>query len=193
MRKLMVLLAVLSVGLFQVAFAQGGVSFGVSGTVALPMGDFGSEEGLDASTGFGGLANVQYGISPNIALTGSAGYLMWGGPEAEIFGTKISFDYSAIPVQAGVKYLIGTAESRPYIKAETGVHMFRVKAEVGGQSETESETKFGFSGGAGYELKLGSGSTKLDISGHYQFVSKIEEVSISYIGIRLGVLFGGGS
>ncbi len=162
------LVSVLFVVLFAFTFvnAQSKMALGVGANLALPMGGtFGNEPGM----GFGGGAQFEYMLSPNISGTVSATYLMFG--EKDLAGTR-KISYSIIPIQAGAKYYFGNF----YGLAETGINLLSLKVDVPartfmgvtipGSSTSSSTSEFGFGFGAGYVLPMGKNS--LDISAKYQ-------------------------
>lgn len=161
-------------------------SLSVGPEVALPMGDFGDFAG----TGFGGTVRFEYPFNNQLVGIVDAGYLMWGGEEFDLGGFgKVTTDYSAIPILAGVKYYFGP---NFYALAQAGIHMFTFDAEseisfLGSTTKTSSsasESKFGAGAGIGYELALGS--MMLDLNAKYQMVAD----DLSYVGVRAGLKFG---
>ena len=160
------LVSVLFVVLFAFTFvnAQSKMALGVGANLALPMGTFGDVAGM----GFGGGAQFEYMLSPNISGTVSATYLMFGEKDF----LDIKYSYSIIPIQAGAKYYFGNF----YGLAETGINLLSLKVDVPartfmgvtipGSSTSSSTSEFGFGFGAGYVLPMGKNS--LDISAKYQ-------------------------
>lgn len=190
MKNVLVMLMVLTcIGFAQREFEKGKVAVGVAGELAIPLGDFGTA----AKLGFGGTAHVQIATSEMFAITLSSGYLRWSGETFDILGVDVSTDFSAIPVMAGGKVLLGN--SGLYFRGESGIHIFRVSAETAvvdpfsgnttKVSASATETKFSASPELGFEAKTGESST-VQIAGRFNYVTD----SLSYIGVRIGLLFG---
>lgn len=119
----------------------------------LPVGDFADA----ASFGMGALLRGEYQIAQSpLGLTLRAGYIYYLEETADFgpFG-EINTQFSRVPILGGLKYSLAGAPI--YIGAEAGVsiNMARTRIEGGpqdGEEETESETKFAWGAGAGYEL-----------------------------------------
>jgi hypothetical protein len=173
------LLAVLFTGFIN---AQGKMAVGIQAGIALPMGDFG--DGYDM--GFGGQGIFVYHINPNLDITGSAGYLTWGGKEGD-------YTFSSIPILAGVRYYFGKDKFNPYVAGELGMHFYTFDVPevvipgygtIGGGSESSSNFGFGFGAGFLYQL---SPKLDLDVNAKYNSISG-DGGSSNYIGIMAGVL-----
>jgi len=160
---------------------------GIQGSLALPMGDFGDGYGL----GFGGTATYMYMVNPNLAVTGSAGYVTWSGKDLLDGAT-----FSSIPVLAGVRYMFGGGgKFMPYGMAQLGMHFVSSEVEipsytvggftVGGGTVSASDSFFGFGAGLGFLYQL-SDKMNLDVNAGYDVISTSGSSS-SYIGINAGV------
>ena len=140
MKKVISVLALfLCVGI--IANAQPKMSVGVNAGVALPMGSF--SDGY--KTGFGGSGIFSYMVAPNIAVTGSIGYLTWTSKVGS------DFTFSSVPVIAGGRMFFGNdPKLKFYGAAELGLHFcsFKVDVPYFGTSTT-SETNFGLGIGGG--------------------------------------------
>ena len=161
--------------------SQSKMALGVGGNLALPMGSFGDV----AKLGFGGGAKFEYELQPNINLTGSAQYLMFGAKD-DIVGV----DWSIIPILVGGKYYFSPGV---YGMAELGMNFWSTKVKtpeirVGGvvvvpsQEVSSSGSDFGFAFGAGYELPVGK-SGVLDLS------AKFQQYASSTSAINIGVAY----
>lgn len=136
--------------------AQTKMALSVGGNVALPMGSFGDV----AKVGFGGGAKFEYEIQPNINLTGSAQYLMFGKKD-----DLVGVEWSIIPILVGGKYFFSPGV---YGMAELGMNFWSTKVKLPFFGEVSSSgSDFGFAFGAGYEMAMGK-SGALDISAKYQ-------------------------
>lgn len=171
------------------AFAQEGkMTLGFGGELALPSGDFGDFAG----TGFGGTANFLYHMNDQVAISGTAGYITWGGKSLDLgLLGKWEYSYSAIPILAGGRYYFSAGDSRLYGSAEIGFYMFSFTVTVpsytffgvtvpGGET-TESESEFVIAPGLGYELKIGD-KLNLDLTGKYIMIKDANN-----IGVRVGI------
>jgi hypothetical protein len=113
--------------------------FGVSvaGTGQLPVGDFADVAGL----GYGGLAGIELGTYPGLALTARTGYIQ--------FLEKDEFTTRYIPIMGGLK--VSTADGVLYLTGEVGAVLSRVK--YGGQNilqdDEVSKTNLGWNVGLG--------------------------------------------
>jgi hypothetical protein len=138
-----------------------------------------------ANTGFCGTATYERSFTPNITGQVYAGYISFGGDEAEGF----SYSYAMIPILVGAKYFFQPGGKGFYGNALLGFHMFTADVSVpdefaayySGGSETSTEFSFGI--GAGYELPMGKNA--LDLTAHYMLVS-----DANYIGVRVAYRFG---
>lgn len=165
--------------------AQGKMALGFNAGIALPMGDFG--DGFDM--GFGGSALFIYHATPNIDVTGSAGYLTWSGKD------ESDVTFSSIPVMVGARYLFGQGKFNPYINAELGMHFTTVdipEVEIPGVGTfgggSESDSNFGWGAGAGFLYQIGN-NMDLDVNARYNSITG-DGGSSDYVSIMVGLLFG---
>ncbi len=118
----------------------------------LPVGDFADAAGF----GLGALLRYEHHIARSpLAVTARAGYIYHLQEETSgPFGSETSMQYSQVPLLAGLKYSLPGAPI--YIGADAGVVIGMMRSEVTGpgvdESDTENETNFAWSAGAGYEL-----------------------------------------
>jgi hypothetical protein len=149
------------------------MAISVGANLALPMGTFGDA----ANMGFGGGAKFEYALQSNLYLTGSAQYLMFAAKD-----DVVGVEWSIIPVLAGAKYYFG---NNFYAFSEVGMNFWNTKATITffGSSITaeESDSDFGFAGGAGYELPMGNNA--LDLSVKFQYYAS------STTAINIGVAY----
>lgn len=173
------LLAVLFTGFIN-AQSQG-VSIG--GNIALPIGDWSDF----ANLGFGGTATYERSFAPNIVGQAYAGYLTFGGKDADVQG--FSYSYSMIPIMAGAKYFFQPGKGL-YANALLGLTIVSADVDVPaayqgyGFDGSTSSTEFSLGVGAGYEMPVG-GKNAVDISAHFMLVS-----DANYIGARVAYRFG---
>lgn len=159
--------------------AQGKMAVGFNAGIALPMGDF--ADGYDM--GFGGNALFVYHASPNVDVTGSAGYLTWSGKDALDGST-----FSSIPVMVGARYLFGKGKFNPYLGAELGMHFSSFDYEFMGVDYSSSDSYFGWGAGAGFLYQIGN-NMDLDVNARYNSISS-EGGASDYVSILIGLLFG---
>jgi hypothetical protein len=117
---------------------------GIDLAAALPVGNFADVAGF----GLGALGRFEYQLDQSaLGITARAGYIMHldkdVGPYTSSFAT--------IPLLGGVKYSLPTAPI--YVAAEAGAFITMAELTDGpGPDVDNSETNFGFTAGAGYEL-----------------------------------------
>ncbi len=185
--KMMLLLSCF--GLSQFTFAQGSISYGLNGEFAIPIGDFGDA----ANLGFGGTGTIQMQTTDNFFLFLRSGYIRWGGKDINVFGVNVSSNYSAIPIMGGGAIYLGSENPRVYLFGELGVHVFKASAEsnfldpITGnlQTASASSTETEFSAAPGIGVIFGE-ETQVSIAGRFNYVTD----KLSYIGFRIGILFG---
>jgi len=145
--------------------------------LSIPTGDFGDVAG----TGFGVSGQYLYAFRKDITITGSAGYLMWGGKD---FG-YYSYNYSDIPIKGGLRYYINPGF---YVMGELGLHIYMFSFEYEDPithikvSDSDSDTEFGFAPGVGYEHRINEKMT-FDLSIRYEIGD------LDYLAIRGGLNF----
>jgi hypothetical protein len=125
-KLLMVLVAIVIVSSLvpaQEIWGEGKMSAGAGAEVALPLGTWGDVNGL----GIGGFGLFQYGITPEILLTGQVGYTMW--MEKEVSGAKYSSN--ALTILAGAKYDLSAQVTKGfYGMLQLGIYSLTQKDET---------------------------------------------------------------
>ncbi len=142
--------------------AKAQAKFGIGLDGQLPIGNFGDFHNF----GFGGSLKVNYTIDPMLDLTGSAGYISFGGKN------NIS-NADIIPVLAGIEVKFG--QSMVYGSAQLG---------AGFGTKSGSKTAFTYAPGIGYKF-----SPNLDLLAKYTGYSAKGGTN-NTIGLRLGYTFG---
>jgi opacity protein-like surface antigen len=191
MKKLVIVVCLLA--LASLASAQENkMSIGGLVGIYLPMGDFGDAAGL----GFGVLPQFEYKMSPKLNLTGTVGYVMWGGKSVDLgtyYGHPYTFKYTYhdMPILAGAKYYFGEGKMKPYGLAQLGFHMLgvTVDAEYMGVSASSSEsvTKLGFGIGGGLEMPIND-KMNFDANAAYETIMT-EGTSSTDIVIKAGIKY----
>lgn len=166
MKKTFVLLAALFIG--ATSFAQHQVNAGVE--LGLPSGDFGETQGI----GFGVSGKYLYNMNDNSAITGTVGFLSFGGKD--VSGVKFP-SVSAIGFKGGYRYAFAGSENGFYVEPQLGFTSFS-----GGGA---SQSGFTFAFGAGYKV------SKFDIGARYESTS-VSGGSLPFIGIGASYTLMGG-
>lgn len=125
MKKLMFVLVAIALiaSVASSQWGQGKMSWGAGAEVALPMSTWGDAVGM----GLGGFGLFQYGVTPEILLTGQVGYTMW--MEKEVYDVKSSA--SAMTFIVGAKYNL-SAQVTPgfYGLLQIGIYSLTQKVET---------------------------------------------------------------
>jgi opacity protein-like surface antigen len=150
------------------------VSFGISGGLSMPNGDFG--DAFKSGYNISGLVQFQQPTWP-VAIRVEAQYQDFSAKEG------VDASVSTIGGLANVLYYIPTKSTvAPYVTG--GLGFFHVKADVG--DESGSNNKFGYGLGAGVEFHLTSMSTFIEAD--WQSV-QTEGSATRMIPIRVGIKF----
>jgi len=159
---------------------------------ALPIGDF--KDLTDF--GVGGTGYVAYSVAPQVAITGRAGYMYFGGKELSYSsGTTsgtIKTNYGVIPILAGVKIFFSEGDSRVYAAGEAGLYLLSASADImlssGGSSVSgsgsDTQSKFGVSPSLGAQFKAGDNMV-VDAHGDFSNVFG-DNSSLSWITFAIG-------
>jgi len=154
------------------AEAQTSVSFGIGPSVAVPTGDFGEF----AKMGVGGGAGLV--IRPNggqLGIRATVGFNQFSEDGGADDAPKVT---NITPMASLVYSLTSSGSVTPYISGGAGLMM---------QSyDGDSESAFGFSGGAG--LAFGTGNTRFFVEAAYVTASK-DGGTTSYMPVTAGVAF----
>lgn len=129
------------------AGAQGQLALELRGSINNPMGDFGDDEQLGASSEAGLGGDVIYSLSPNLSV--------YGGYEQQMFGCEGCGDddgATSSGFQGGAKLIAYRDGLLPWLKA--GVVGRKLQLEEDG-FEVESDTGVGFQVAAGVDIPLG--------------------------------------
>ena len=162
------------------AAAQTPVQFGIGGGATLPLSDFAD----GASLGFHGNVLVQFapaGSPVGVRVDGMYNRLS----EKEESGNG---NFQVISGTANAVYTFQTAETsmfHPYLIAGVGAYNFKYAPEVG---DSESETKLGVNGGAGFDYN--AGGAVIFVEGRFHNIF-FEGSDLNMIPITVGVKFGG--
>jgi opacity protein-like surface antigen len=151
----------------------------------LPVGDFADA----ASFGLGALLRGEYQLDQSpLGITLRTGYIYYLEETADFGPGEMTTQFSRVPILGGLKYSLKGAPV--YIGAEAGVSINMARVEITGAGpadgeETESETKFAWGAGAGYELG------PVDIRLGLDFADGANPAENMAIGISFGYNFAG--
>lgn len=177
-----------------------------NGGMALPTGDFGDSNKLDASTGyqFGGAIDYMVNDMFAVGIDGSYNKNKHGaeGETIDLGGgvtaVYTSDKFTTWQVGARGKYMIPTGASQvsPYLLAGAGIYNTKEKWEgsytVGGvttpdNGEATSDSRFGFKFGAGASYKA-TEQVGIGVEGDYNFITedkaKVNVSNLQYIGVH---------
>jgi hypothetical protein len=168
------------------AVAQGGARFSLGGGLTLPLGNFGD----DAGTGFHGLAGVSFQPANfPVGFQVDGMFQRLGVDEDPVFG-DVDANFQIIQGTANAVYRFQTSEGtkiRPYLIGGVGVYNLKLTGDDV-PDDTDSSTKFGINGGAGFDFVAGAASVFVEGRFHNVFT---ENESTNFIPITVGVRFGG--
>lgn len=142
--------------------------FGVHGSLALPMGDFGDVAGF----GFGGGVQYEKAMNENMSYGINASYLM--------FGEEKSVTTSVIPIIAQTKYYFSSNDNMSfYGSLGAGYYLFSFSFDSD-LVDDETEGKFGFAPGVGMKMN------QFELSAAYHFADGSKG---NFLGINVGYNF----
>ncbi|SOD15195.1 hypothetical protein [Pedobacter xixiisoli] len=155
------------------------VRIGFAPEINLPTGNASSISGI----GFGGALKAEIAIAEKYAITANGGYNLFLTKRK--LGTKLA-NIEAIPVKLGFKHY---PSQDFYIEGQAGA-AFHMGAS--------SRTSFVWSPGLGTYFKTGSSNNKLEFGLRYEAwtntsygaTSTLKTTSFSFIGLKLGYVFG---
>jgi Outer membrane protein beta-barrel domain len=119
------------------------VRLGADLAVVLPTGDY--ADGITAAVGpFG---RLEFGLSPQLAVTGRVGFLY------HFFEEDPGFDVSIMmfPIYGGIRYNVMPSGGGLFLTGEAGLNIVRFSATVFGEEVSDSETNLSLNVGAGYQ------------------------------------------
>jgi outer membrane protein W len=175
MKTLIKISAICALVLFSFT-ANAQMKIGVGGGIGLPMGDFGDVFKM----GFGGGVSGKYMLNDNLALGVGIGYMTFSAKDE--FGGS-DYKYSVIPITASVAYYFATEGFKPYVGADFGMYMGKVKTPVGDASGSD----LGFAPTVGFEYDL-SESMALDVNAKYNYIMS-EGSATTILGVNVGLVF----
>jgi len=172
MKKLLLTLAVALCLVGTASAQQGAMAVGGGLNLGLPLGDFADGAGF----GFGFKGRFQYGLTDQVALAASLGYIS--------FAEKNSVSQSALPILVSGRFYFMPGGG-VYGQADLGLTSVSASVSVFGFSVSSSTTNFSLGFGGGYETKIAD-RLYLDAGAGYNIVLA-SGGSISYINFKAGV------
>jgi hypothetical protein len=171
MKKLfLVLVAIALVASFASAqdiWGQGKMSAGVGAELALPMGVWGDAVGM----GIGGFGLFQYGVTPELLVTGQIGYTSWMEKDVDTYYGTAKSSAGALIFLAGGKYNFGNGF---YGMVQLGIYSLSQKVTISGYSlEPPSSSEFIFLPGVGYQMG------NIDISAKYTLKGNFDNICLN--------------
>jgi Outer membrane protein beta-barrel domain len=173
--------ALLSLVAVPMAHAEGTMSFGLNGGVAMPMGDFGDAFKL----GFAGGVYGDYWMNSKVAIGADVMYNRFTGDE-DVFGSGSDITFSDIQFGGHLKYKFPMEGSSMAPWLQGGVAAYNGKADGSGV-DGDSSTDFGFNVGAGLGF-WSNPSMGLGVVGLFHDVMT-EGESTQYINVGLNLTF----
>lgn len=155
-RVLVAALMLVALGAMAAQAADVKSEFGLNAGVSLPTGDFSD----GASTGFFGGGTYTYHVNEMFGVGGDVNYHKFGKKDVTVLATTVSSEASVVQYGVHGKYFVKLKTNEmPYLKVGLGMYSLSVKGTVNGNSNTASDTKFGFNVGAGADWKLNDKTT----------------------------------
>jgi outer membrane protein W len=158
-----------------------------------PTGDFSKAAGM----GFHGGATYCYKLNEQFGVGVDANYHMFGekSTDMEILGYPVTLKdkFSMIQGAAFAKYFIPMKDAKiaPYLKAGFGYYSMSLKATLSGtggsQSQTTTQSKPGFCGGIGADMKLND-KASVGLEGLYHQI-QTDNKAINMFTVAIGYHF----
>jgi opacity protein-like surface antigen len=148
-----VLLALACVSFSAPAWAAipGGITFGVDGGAAIPMGDF--SDGF--KTGWNGGAFLDFALASVIEIGADGSYNRFDAKDLAVGATdaRVSIIQGGGHIKLSTPYGQGTMPVMPYVQAGLGWYQLKSEATVLGVDVSDTQNKLGFSLGAGFDYR----------------------------------------
>jgi len=141
-------------------------TFYIHGIFSLPTGDFGDYAG----NGFGGGVGISVPHNDMLNFRGEVGYIMFGKEDFSYGDYSWEYGFSMIPIVALAEYTF-SPDTPVYGLGGVGLHILRSTWEGddpfsdGTIDESDSETKFGFALGGGFNV-----NERFSVEGRYTLI-----------------------
>jgi opacity protein-like surface antigen len=178
MKKIVILAGLMLLVATSAFAAKGDMWFGVSGGMAQPTGDAGDV----LKTGFGGTLFGSYGVAKSCAIGLEAGLLQFKGDGND----DLTFTVMPVTVFTTYAFPMSDAKQMPYIKAGLGLYNVKAKLDLPLGGYDESDTKFGFNVGAGYDYEMSPKFTLGALASYHMIQTEDESTNLIYFGAKLG-------
>jgi outer membrane protein W len=180
MKKILILIVVFISLIVFSANAQ--INVGATVGLQIPTGSM--ADGL--KTGFGFDLLGKYMLNENLAVGVDLGWARFGTDDLGI-EEDVKASGQFIPITALAEYHFGTGKVKPFVGADLGLYIFKIKASYQGISASTSESHFGFAPLAGIEYDI-KDNLAFTANLKYNFIL-IEEDNGSYFGINAGIIY----
>jgi opacity protein-like surface antigen len=169
-------------------------TFGVSGGLSVPMGDF--ADGVKSGFNAGAHLAFKPAMLP-FGLRVEGQFNQFDLKGLEELGEDVDGDARIISGTVNGVFGVPAASSafRPYLIAGVGAYNERVKFDFLGASESESQTKLGINGGVGIEFGLSGLATFIEARYHLVFDKEDDEdtgasgSNTTFVPISFGIKF----
>ena len=179
MKKTLILIVAFIV--FIVFSTQAQINVGATVGVQIPTGSM--ADGM--KTGFGFDLLGKYMLNENLAVGVDIGWARFGTEDLDYEDVEASGQF--IPLTALAEYHFGTGKVKPFVGADLGLYIFKVKAKYQGISASTSESYFGFAPLAGIEYDI-KDNLAFTANLKYNYIL-IEDDDGSYFGINVGIIY----
>lgn len=151
----------------------GDINLGASGFVGIPVGDFGDF----VDFGLGALLTLDYGLNPQLELTGRAGFIYF------LTDGEGDVTFYDIPFWVGGRYALDPSGEGIYLHGEVGINSYHVEIDTGFGTASDSNNELAVN------LLAGTKAGKLVFEGGL-YIGSIDESSDSMmIGATGGTTF----
>jgi opacity protein-like surface antigen len=177
-------ISVLICGLFCLIVFNANAQLNIGATIGVQIPTGSMADGM--KTGFGFDVMGKYMLNDNLAVGVDFGWARFGTEDLG-FEEDVSASGSFIPLTGLVEYHFGTGKVKPFLGADLGLYIFKVKATYQGISASTSESYFGFAPLGGIEYDIND-NLAFTANLKYNFVLA-EGDNANYLGINVGMIF----
>jgi opacity protein-like surface antigen len=169
-------------------------TFGVTGGMGIPTGDYGDA----AAKGWHIGATGTHMVNPQWGFGGDVAYHAWSasddvntGAEA-LFGPGSEFKWSALQTTVHALMAIPTTSNvKPYAQVGVGLYNVGLKLDSPSGNVSDSKSKLGFNFGGGFNFAASSNMT-LGLNGAYHMVPAKDDLGadVDFMQVGVNVLWG---
>jgi hypothetical protein len=195
MRKIGIVLAALaclSLMAFPASAAKGDMAFGLTGGMAMPMGNFSDifKPGIGVGVYGDYLVTEQFAIGVDGMYNQHSAKDEWNALLSLLAGVDIEAKWTTFQFGAHGKWMPPMKDSpaAPYVAFGAGMYNLKAKVEGGGESGEASLNKIGVNGGLGVDFKVNPQFT-IGVGGAFHHVMT-EGDALQYfnVGVKLGFM-----